>query len=100
MLKLSQFKLNCPTKLNVRLTYNSRMSSVKDNYWYILYNVRKQVINNGNCTSCRAIWSEIKRVITKSRDREAGVRAICNHKYDFRPNCTTRSGITTLLYSF
>ena len=34
------------------------------------------VINNGNCTEWSAIWSEIKRVITKS---------ICNHKFDFRP---------------
>ena len=36
----------------------------------------KQLINNGNCTEWRAIWSEIKRVITKSHDREAGVRFV------------------------
>jgi hypothetical protein len=32
--------------------------------------------NNGSCTSCRAIWSEIKCVITKSNGREAGVRFV------------------------
>ena len=47
-------------------------------------------VNNGNCTEWSAIWSEIKRVITKS---------ICNHKFDFQ-NCTTRSAISTLLHSF
>ena len=31
-----------------------------------------------------AIWSEIKRMITKLHDREAGVR-FCNHAFDFRP---------------
>ena len=30
-------------------------------------------VNNSNCTEWSAIWSEIKRVITKSHDREAGV---------------------------
>ena len=30
------------------------------------------MINNGNCTEWSAIWSEIKCVITKSHDREAG----------------------------
>ena len=29
------------------------------------------LLNNGNCTEWSAIWSEIKRVITKSHDREA-----------------------------
>ena len=33
-------------------------------------------VNNGNCTEWRAIWSEIKRVITKSHDRVAGVRFV------------------------
>ena len=33
-------------------------------------------INNGNCTSCRAIWSEIKRVITKSQDSKVGMRFV------------------------
>ena len=32
-------------------------------------------INNGNCTEWSAIWSEVKRVITKSHDREAEVRS-------------------------
>jgi hypothetical protein len=40
-------------------------------------------VDNGNWTEWSAIWSEIKRVITKSHDREAGVR-FCNHKFDFR----------------
>ena len=34
---------------------------------------RSGSINNGNCTEWSAIWSEIKRVITKSHDREARV---------------------------
>ena len=38
------------------------------------------MVNNGNCTEWSAIWSEIKRVITKSHGS-----AICNHKFDFRP---------------
>ena len=29
-------------------------------------------VYNGNCTEWSAIWTEIKRVITKSHDREAG----------------------------
>ena len=36
----------------------------------------KSLIYNGNCTEWSAIWSEIKRVITKSHDREAGVRFV------------------------
>ena len=32
--------------------------------------LRLAIINNGNCTEWSAIWSEIKRVITKSHDRE------------------------------
>ena len=31
------------------------------------------LINNGNCTEWSAIWSEIKRVITKSHNHEAAV---------------------------
>ena len=31
------------------------------------------VVNNGNCTEWSAIWSEIKRVITKSHNHEAAV---------------------------
>ena len=37
-------------------------------------------------------WSEIKRVITKPRSGSA----ICNHKFDFRPNCTPLSAITII----
>ena len=56
-------------------------------------------INSGDCTERSAIWSEIKRVITKSHDREAGVRfAITSLISD--QNCTTRSAISTLLHSF
>ncbi len=56
-------------------------------------------INNGNCTEWRAIWSEIKRVITKSHDRVAGVRFVITSLISDQ-NCPTRSAITTLLYSF
>ena len=34
---------------------------------------KMNIINNGNCTEWSAIWCEIKRVITKSHDRAAGV---------------------------
>ena len=33
--------------------------------------LKNNLIYNGNCTEWRAIWSEIKRVITKSHDRVA-----------------------------
>ena len=33
--------------------------------------VLRATISNGSCTEWSAIWSEIKRVITKSQDREA-----------------------------
>jgi hypothetical protein len=56
-------------------------------------------INNGNCTEWSAIWCEIKRVITKSHDREAGVQFVITSLISHQ-NCTTRSAITTLLYSF
>ncbi len=59
----------------------------------------KQDINNGNCTEWRAIWSEIKRVITKSHDRGAGVRFVSTSLISDQ-NRPTRSAITTLLYSF
>ena len=42
----------------------------------IIINEPLDLINNGNCTEWSAIWSEIKRVITKSHDREAGVRFV------------------------
>ena len=44
-------------------------------------------------------WSEIKRVITKSHDREAGVRFVITSLISDQ-NCTTRSAISTLLPSF
>ena len=56
-------------------------------------------INNGNCTEWSAIWSEIKRVITKSHDREAGGRFVITSLISDQ-NCTTRSAISTLLHSF
>ena len=58
-----------------------------------------EIIYNGNCTEWRAIWSEIKRVITKSHDRVAGVRFVITSLISDQ-NCPTRSAITTLLYSF
>ena len=58
-----------------------------------------RLINNGNCTEWSAIWSEIKRVITKSHDREAGVRFVITSLISDQ-NCTTRSAISTLLHSF
>ena len=57
------------------------------------------MIYNGNCTEWSAIWSEIKRVITKSHDREAGVRFVITSLTSDQ-NCTTRSAISTLLHSF
>ncbi len=57
------------------------------------------LIYNGNCTEWRAIWSEIKRVITKSHDRVAGVRFVITSLISDQ-NCPTRSAISTLLYSF
>ena len=62
-------------------------------------NFALHVINNGNCTEWSAIWSEIKRVITKSHDREAGVRFVITSLISDQ-NCTTRSAISTLLHSF
>ena len=52
-------------------------------------------IYNGNCTEWSAIWSEIKRVITKSHDREAGVRFVITSLISGQ-NCTTRRAISTL----
>ena len=43
----------------------------------------KVIINNGNWTEWSAIWSEIKRVISK-----------------WNQNCTTQSSIATLLHPF
>jgi hypothetical protein len=57
------------------------------------------LINNGNWTEWSAIWTEIKRVITKSHDREAGVQFVITSLISVQ-NCTTRSSISTLLYSF
>ena len=58
-----------------------------------------EAIYNGNCTEWSAIWSEIKRMITKSHDREAGVRFVITSLISDQ-NCTTRSAISTLLHSF
>jgi hypothetical protein len=55
--------------------------------------------NNGNFSEWSAIWTEIKRVIRKSHDREAGVRFVITSLISVK-NCTTRSSISTLLYSF
>ena len=41
-------------------------------------------IYTGKRTEWSPIWSVIIRVITKSDDREAGVRFV-NHEYDYRP---------------
>ena len=65
----------------------------------LFYNKIQKDINNGNCTEWSAIWSEIKRVITKSHDREAGVRFVITSLISDQ-NCTTRSAISTLLHSF
>ncbi len=43
------------------------------------------LVNNGNCTEWRAIWSEIKRVHDYKIARPRSGSAICNHKFDFRP---------------
>ncbi len=51
-----------------------------------------KLIYNGNCTEWRAIWSEIKRVITKSHDRVAGVRFVITSLISDQ-NCPTRSAI-------
>ena len=49
--------------------------------------------SSGNGTEWSQIRSVIIRGITKSMDRAAGFRFVC-HKYDYRPNWTTRSLIT------
>ena len=45
------------------------------------------------------IWTEIKRVITKSHDREVRGRFVITSLISVQ-NYTTRSSISTLLYSF
>ena len=64
-----------------------------------LFQIPLVVIYNANCTEWSAIWSEIKRVITKSHDREAGVRFVITSLISDQ-NWTTRSAISTLLHSF
>ena len=44
-------------------------------------------VNNGNWTEWSTVWAGI-------------VRVIWNHKYDFRPNCTTGGQLPFLLYPF
>ena len=56
-----------------------------------------KLINNGNWTKWSATWSEIKRMITKSHDREAGVRFVITSLISDQ-NCTTRSAISDPLY--
>ena len=56
------------------------------------YRTQKEV-SNGNGTEWIQIRSVIIRVITKLIDRAAGVRFV-HHKYDYRPNWTTRRLIT------
>ena len=51
-----------------------------------------KTVSNGNRTEWSPIRSVIIRMITKSDDRAAGVRFVY-HKYDYRPNWTTRSPI-------
>ena len=65
---------------------------------YVFFNFKKKNrtqkdISNGNGTEWSQIRSVIIRVITKSIDRAAGVRFVY-HKYDYRPNWTTRRLIT------
>ena len=82
------------------MTHRSIISGCLDHGTQIPYIKRAiKVINNGNCTEWSAIWSEIKRVITKSHDREAGVRFVITSLISDQ-NCTTRSAISTLLHSF
>ena len=51
----------------------------------------RDFINNGNRTE----WSPIHTSVTKSDNREAGVRFIvCNHVHYYRLNWTTRSPVT------
>ena len=65
----------------------------------IVHDFKMNIINNGNCTEWSAIWCEINRVITKLHDREAGVQFVSTSLISHQ-NCTTRSAISTLLYSF
>ena len=51
-------------------------------------------INNGS-----AIWAEIVRVISKSKERAARVRFEITSMISDQ-NCTTRGSITTLLHPF
>jgi hypothetical protein len=60
---------------------------------------KMNIINNGNWIEWSAICNEIKRVITKSHDREAGVQFVITSLISVE-YCTTWSWISTLLYSF
>ena len=66
---------------------------------FLVFPILLALIYNGNCTEWSAIWCEIKRVITKLHDREAGVQFVSTSLISHQ-NCTTRSAISTLLYSF
>ena len=65
-----------------------------DHQLHELNHIFNQKIHNGrpNCTEWSAIWSEIKRVITKSHDRKARVRFVITSLISDQ-NCTTRSAI-------
>ena len=54
-------------------------------------------ISNGNCIEWSAIWSEIKRVITKSHDREPGVRFVITSLISDQ-NCTKLNEVQFPLY--
>ena len=65
----------------------------------VLRHIGTLTIYNGNWTEWSAIWTEIKRIITKSHDWEAGVRFVIT-SFILVQNCTTRSSISTLLIHF
>jgi hypothetical protein len=79
------------TWYGIKITILPRDSTSTMTRWGLIY--------NGNWIQWSAIWTEINRVITKSNDREVGVRFIITSLISVQ-NCTTRSSISTLLYSF
>ena len=68
------------------------VNSAGTNIFHYIICVDINVINNGNRTEWSPIRSVIIRVITKSDNREAGVRFVY-HEYDYRPSWMTRSPI-------
>ena len=61
--------------------------------FYFKKETARKSFSSGNGTEWSQIRSVIIRGITKSMDRAAGFRFVC-HKYDYRPNWTTRRLIT------